>query len=217
MKLKHLFTICAVTILLIPQTLYAKEWAAKIDNETITMEDFNRYYYLTSKMITNVETNEEVDKLAENPAYANHPLLSKTGFLEHLIAQKLLYKKAVEDKATDHEELNTLVELIKLQAVAQYYIEKKIKNKITVTDEEVNKIYKENTAESAEETMDEAKTNYIKQKIKQEIITKKSKMETNKYIMDLLAESKVDKNGFHNSQIKTEKKLFPEIKPEEKK
>lgn len=213
MKIKHFLTICIITMLVIPQISCKKDWAAKIDNETISMEDFNKFYYLQTKMMTNVETNEEVDKIAENPAYANHPLLSKTGFLDHIIAQKLLYKKAMDDKAIDHDELDTVIEMIKIQTVAQYYLGKKLKDKITVSDDEVNAVYNENKLKFAGRTADEA-TAYIKQ----QIFAQKSKQETNKYIMELIAESKVNKDGFKDFQNKTAKTTTPvEIKPEEKK
>ncbi len=213
MKIKHLLTISIITMLIIPQISCKKEWAAKIDDDTISMEDFNKFYYLQTKMMANVETNEEVDKLAENPAYANHPLLSKPGFLDHLIAQKVLYKKAMDDKAIDHKELDTVIEMIKIQTVAQYYLGKKLKDKITVSDEEVNAVYNENKSKFAGRTADEA-TAYIKQ----QIFAQKSKQETNKYILELLAEYKINKEGFKESQSKAEKKSAPvEVKPEEKK
>lgn len=197
MKIKHLLTILIITMLIIPQISCKKEWAAKVDGETISMEDFNKFYYLQSKMMANVETNEEVDKLAENPAYANHPLLSKAGFLDHIIAQKLLYKKAMNDKSIDKDELKTVIEMIKIQTAAQYYLGKKLKDKITVSDEEVAAVYNQNKSKFAGRTADEA-TAYIKQ----QIFTQKSRQETNKYIMELIAESKVDKDGFKDA-VKT--------------
>ncbi|PKL18675.1 MAG: hypothetical protein CVV49_04435 [Spirochaetae bacterium HGW-Spirochaetae-5] len=197
MKIKHLLTILIITMLIIPQISCKKEWAAKVDGETISMEDFNKFYYLQSKMMANVETNEEVDKLAENPAYANHPLLSKAGFLDHIIAQKLLYKKAMNDKSIDKDELKTVIEMIKIQTAAQYYLGKKLKDKITVSDEEVTAVYNQNKSKFAGRTADEA-TAYIKQ----QIFTQKSRQETNKYIMELIAESKVEKDGFKDS-VKT--------------
>jgi len=195
-------------MLVIPQISCKKDWAAKIDGETISMEDFNKFYYLQSKMMTNIESNEEIDKLAENPAYANHPLLSKAGFLDHIIAQKLLYKKAMDDKAIDHNELDTVIEMIKIQTVAQYYLGKKLKDKITVSDEEVNSVYNQNKAKFVGRTADEA-TAYIKQ----QIFAQKSRQETNKYIMELIAESKVDKEGFLNAQSKAVKAPAAEVKP----
>ena len=207
MKIKHLLTILIITMLVIPQVSCKKEWAAKVDGDTISIDDFNKFYYLQSKMMANVETNEEVDKLAENPAYANHPLLSKTGFLDHIIAQKLLYKKAMDDKSIDHDELDTVIEMIKIQTAAQYYLGKKLKDKITVSDEEVTAVYNQNKAKFAGRTADEA-TAYIKQ----QIFTQKSRQETNKYIMELIAESKVEKDGFKEYMKKS-----TEAKPEEKK
>jgi len=212
MKIKHFLTICIITMIAVTQISCKKDWAAKIDDDTISMEDFNKFYYLQSKMMTNVETNEEVDKLADNPSYANHPLLSKAGFLDHLIAQKLLYKKAMNDKNINKDELNTVIEMIKIQTVAQYYLGKKLKDKITVSDEEVNAVYSQNKSKFAGRTADEA-TAYIKQ----QIFSQKSRQETNRYIMDLIAESKVDKEGFKNSQSKTSKTPTPEVKPEVKK
>lgn len=201
-----------IAMLVITQLSCKKDWAAKIDNDTISMDEFNKYYYLQSKMMTNIESKEEIDKLAENPAYANHPLLSKAGFLEHLIAQKVLYKKAMDDKSIDRDELNTLIELMKLQTVAQYYIGKKLKDKITVSDEEVNKAYNENKKKFAGRTADEA-TAYIKQ----QIFAQKTRQETNKYIMDVLGEYKINKEGFKEYQNKNAKHPQPETKPDEKK
>lgn len=215
MKIKHLLTICIITMLVIPQISCKKDWAAKIDSETLSMEDFNKFYYLQSKMMTNMETNEEIDKLAENPAYANHPLLSKAGFLDHIIAQKILYKKAMDDKAIDHNELDTVIEMIKIQTVAQYYLGKKLKDKITVSDEEVNAVYNQNKAKFAGRTADEA-TAYIKQ----QIFAQKSRQETNKYIMEMMGQFKINKDGFKEYQSKNAKTPAPvttEVKPEEKK
>ena len=216
MKIKHLLTICIITMLVIPQISCKKDWAAKVDNETISMDEFNKFYYLQSKMMTNLETNEEIDKLAENPAYANHPLLSKAGFLDHIIAQKLLYREAMDDKSIDKDELDTVIEMIKIQTVAQYYLGKKLKDKITVSDEEVNTVYNQNKAKFAGRTADEA-TAYIKQ----QIFAQKSRQETNKFIMELVGKSKVNKDGFKDYQSKNVKApvtpVTTEVKPEVKK
>ncbi|HPS87232.1 MAG TPA: hypothetical protein PLY36_10835, partial [Spirochaetota bacterium] len=84
----------------------------------------------------------------------------------------------------------------------------KLKDKITVSDEEVNSVYNQNKAKFAGRTADEA-TAYIKQ----QIFAQKSRQETNKYIMELIAESKVDKEGFQNAQSKTVKAPAAEVKP----
>jgi len=174
--------------------------AAKIDGDKITIEELNQFYYVQNKMLTNIDSKEEIDKLAENPAYANHPFLNKANFLDHLIAQKVLYEKAMDDKSIDKDELETLLEMIKVQTAAQYYLSKKLKDKITVTDEEVDKIYNENRSKFAGRTAVEA-ANYIKQ----QVFAQKSRQETNKYIAELLAEHAVNKDGFKEYMAKQKK------------
>jgi len=174
--------------------------AAKVDGDKITIEELNKYYYIQNKMLTNIESKEEIDKLAENTAYANHPFLNKANFLDHLIAQKLLYKKAMNDKNIDKDELETLLEMVKIQTAAQFFLGKKLKDKITVTDEEVDKVYSENRSKFAGRTADEA-TMYIKQ----QIFTSKSRQETNRYISDLISESAINKDGFKEYMEKHKK------------
>lgn len=212
MKIKHLLTAGVISIISIAFISCSNDWAAKVDDETISIDDFNKFYYMQSKMMANVETNAEVDKLAENPAYANHPMLNKTAYLDHLIAQKLLYKKALKDKNISKDELETLLEMIKIQTVAQYYLGKKLKDKITVSDEEVSAVYNQNKSKFAGRTADEA-TSYIKQ----QIFAQKSRQETNRYVMELIAESKVDKEGLKNYLSKNAKTTTPAVKTEEKK
>lgn len=178
--------------------------AATIDGNKITIDELNKFYYVQNKMMTNIDSKEEIDKLAANPAYASHPFLNKSNYLEHLIAQKVLFEKAMDDKSIDKEELETLIEMVKVQTAAQYFLSKKLKDKITVTDEEVDKIYSENRAKFAGRTADEA-ASYIKQ----QIFAQKSRQETNKYIAELLAEHAINKDGFKEYMAK-QKKTTPE-------
>lgn len=178
------------------------ETAATIDGDKITIDELNKFYYIQNKMLTNIDSKEEIDKLADNPAYANHPFLNKANFLEHLIAQKVLYDKAMSDKSIDKDELNTLLEMVKIQTAAQYFLSKKLKDKITVTDEEVEKIYTENKSKFAGKTADEA-SNYIKQ----QIFAQKSRMETNKYVAELLGEHAINKDGFKEYMTKQKKNV----------
>ena len=207
MNIKLLSILTLVTVLSISFTscnLFS-DTAAKVDGDKITIDELNRYYYIQNKMVTNIESKEEIDKLAANPAYANHPFLNKANFLDHIIAQKLLYKKAMDDKNIDKEELDTLVEMVEMQTVAQYFLGKKLKDKITVTDEEVAKVYNENRAKFAGRTADEA-TNYIKQ----QIFASKSRQETNRYISDLVSESAINKDGF-KEYMEKQKKNAPAV------
>lgn len=183
------------------------EWAAEIDGKTISIDEFNSYYYTQNKMMANVPSKEDVDKLAADPAYADHPFLNKANFLDHLIAQKLIYNKAMKDKSIDKEELNSILEITKIQAASQYFLGQKLKDKISVTDEEVAEFYNKNRSQFAGRTANEA-TAYIRQ----QLMAYKSRQEANQYVLELVAESEVKKEGLREYLAKTKK---PEESKEE--
>ena len=193
----------------------SKNWAVKIDNDVISIDEFNRFYYTQNKILLNVESNEEIDKLAAepniNPQLRQYIL--KANFLDHLIAQKLLYNRAVNDSSINQDELKTIVEIAKMQAVSTYYLGIKLKDKISVTDQEVEKFYNENRRLFKGVPMNDTVIN----RIKQQIFMQKSNMASNEYIMDLLAESKVNKEGFKNYMQSLEKEKKSDAPTEEKK
>ena len=180
------------------------DWAAKIDGKTISIDEFNRYYYTQNKMMANVNSKEEVDKLASDPSYANHPFLNKSNFLDHLIAQKLIYNRAMSDKSIDKDELNTILEITKIQTASQYFLGQKLKDKIKVTDEEVAQYYNQNRRQFTGRTANEA-TAYIRQ----QILSYKSRQEANQYVMELVAESEVKKEGLREHLAKQKKADTP--------
>lgn len=172
-------------------------WAVQIDNETISMDEFNRYYYTQNKLMFNLDSDEEIDKLAEEADSLNPQVrqyVVKASFLDHLVAQKLLYKKAMNDNTMDKNELNAALELAKMQTASSYFLRNKFKNRITITDEEVERFYTENRNMFRGVPLNENVINSIKQ----QIFAQKSGAVFNEYIMDVLAESKVNKEGFRN-------------------
>jgi len=190
------------------------KWAAKIDGETISIKELNSFYYTQNKALTNLEKNEDIDKIASDPAYARNPYLNKSRFLDQLISQKLLYKKAMSDKDIDKEELKTLIEISKMQTVSQYYLGKKLKDRIVVSDAEVNAFYAKNKRRFRGRTANEATM-----MIKQQIFNYKSRQEAQKYMMELMAQSKVNKEGFADyikAQAKKEETKKSEQKDETK-
>ena len=215
MKIKHLLTISIMAILLIPQLSCKREWAAKInDSTTISMDEFNKFYYLQAKALLNTESIEEIDKLAEDPRYEKTPL-NKNYFLRSLVAQKLLYKKAIDDKNINRDELNAYAEFTKMQTVNQFYLMKKFKDRIMVSDEEINMAYNKNRAQFAGRTAEEA-TNYIRQQLS----AQKFSYESNTYLENLLGEHKIDYDGlkeYLKKQDSTSGEAKTEEKPEEKK
>ena len=209
MKIKHLLTISIMAILIIPQLSCKKEWAATIDDSTkIYMDEFNRFYYLQAKLFLNTDSNEEIDKLAEDPIYEK-TMLNKNNFLEYFVAQKLLYKKAMNDKTIDKDEFNTYVEFAKIQSVNQYFLGKRFKDRITVSDEEINMAYSRNRSQFVGRNPEEV-TSYIRQQLSAD----KFRIESGRYLQNLMDEHKINYDGL-KEHLKKQGETSTETKPEE--
>ncbi|HOE21340.1 MAG TPA: SurA N-terminal domain-containing protein, partial [Spirochaetota bacterium] len=165
MKTKILYSFIAITILAMAISCgnqYGGKWIAKIDDETITDNELNAYYYAQMKSIYNLP-KEEIDKLAQDPAQLErNPLLNKNNFLEQMIQQRLVYKKAIDDGTLKNEELKTLLDISKEGLVVQYYIREKFKNDISIAPQEVEMIYNQQRARFKGVPIDQAEM-YIKQ------------------------------------------------------
>lgn len=193
------------------KTQKSGEWAVKIDDEVITIDKFNSYYYTQNKLALNLASNEEVDKLAANPSTLRpeyKQTLIKSNFLDHLVAQKLLFKKAMNDTKLDRKELNTIVEISKLQLVGQYYLTNILKDEINISQTEIDDFHKQNRSKFRGVPINEADT-----QIRRYLTLQKFKMKSNEYLMSLIAESKINKEGFKNYQ----KRISEEKKQSEKK
>jgi hypothetical protein len=208
--------IAASSILLISCDKKGKksgEWAVKIDDEVITIDEFNSYYYTQNKLALNLASNEDVDRIAANPSTIRpeyRQTLIKSNFLDHLVAQKLLFKKAMNDPKLDKEELNTIIEISKLQLVGQYYLTTALKDEINITQEEIDSFHQKNRSKFRGVPINEADM-----QIRRYLTLQKFKIKSNEYLMGLIAESKINKEGFKNYQKRVSKeKKQPEIKDE---
>jgi len=197
---KQILTI--ILILLISFTFACSkdsDWAVKIDDQTISMKDFNRFYYSQNKIMLNLATNEEVDKLAEDAESLSNPqlrqLLVKQNFLDQLIAQRLIYNKAYSDKSIDKKEMEAVVEFTKMQALASYYIAQKLRDRLQITDDEVEEFYRTHRQHFRGIPLNQE----VIDRIKQQILMEKSQFETNQYLRNLLEEAKVDRKGLTNA------------------
>ena len=189
-----------------------KDWAVKIDDQIITIEEFNRLYYIQNKLALNLEKNEDVDKLAADPSSLRPEIqqsVIKKSFMENLIAQKLLYKKAMGDKNLDRQELDTIIEISKLQLVGQYYLNKILKDEINVTQNEIDKFYKANIDRFRQMPINEADF-----QIKRYLSLQKFKEKSNDYVMSLVGESTVNKKGFYDNEKKLSSKKDEQKKDE---
>ncbi|HXK66680.1 MAG TPA: hypothetical protein PK348_10455, partial [Spirochaetota bacterium] len=133
---------------------------------------------------------EEIDKLAQDPAQLErNPLLNKNNFLEQMIQQRLVYKKAIDDGTLKNEELKTLLDISKEGLVVQYYIREKFKNDISIAPQEVEMIYNQQRARFKGVPIDQAEM-YIKQQLFQQ----KLNMKIKELVDTLRDEKKIEKN-----------------------
>lgn len=167
------------------------ETLVEIDDTKIGAKDFENYYYAQNQIMLNVD-RDQVKELAADPSMKNHPTLNKSKFMDNLVATKLLVAKAENDPDINQEELNTISELSRLQAVANYYRFAKLKDEITVTDEEIERFYEENR----QHFRGVAITDEVMERIRQQIFMQKFERASSEFVMSLMAESKVNREGF---------------------
>jgi hypothetical protein len=136
---------------------------------------------------------EEIDKLLANPKI-------KQTMLEQLIQVKAVYKKAMEDKSLNKEELNQVIELSKIQAVTQFYVLEKLKSEIVISDKEVEEIYKKNPNLPKGMSPEQAFA-----RIKAELFMQKFRPKSGEYVMNLVADSNVSREGFRKYAADKEK------------
>jgi|GEM_PF-611367 len=187
----------------------SRGWAAKINDDIISIKEFNNFYYTQNKLALRVDSNEDVDKMAKNTENLNaqaRQTLVKANYLDFLISQKLVYQKAINDKDIDQDELNTIIELSKMTTVSQYYMGIKLKDQIEVSEAEVEQFYNQNRKYFKGAPLTEAVINQVKQ----QIFIRKASVKSNEYIMNLLTENKVNKEGFKNYMKEQEKKKTSE-------
>ena len=177
---------------------FSREWAAKIGSDTITIKDLNRFYYVQNRMVENTDKNEEIDRLAQDPMYSqSHQYLNKQFFLESLINGKVVYNAAMDDSSIDKDEMNTVIELSKYQVVMQYYLVKKLKSKIVVTEEDVNEYYAKYKSKLSKYTANEAI-----ELCRKDLEQRKLYMEMNRYVEELKQKSGVNRDGFKEYMTK---------------
>jgi len=202
MKLKIIIRILAIFIVIINISCKndADKWAVKIDDDEISIDEFYKFYYAQNKIFLNLE-KKEIDKLSAEPSAINHPTLNKTRFLDFLISRKLLYQKAKNDESIDKDELKIIIELSKMQAAANFYMLEKFREEIKITDEEAEQFYNANKRLFKGVPIDQNMVN----RIKQQIFMQKLEQKSNEFILNLIAESKVNREGFKKHLSKDKK------------
>ncbi len=166
-----------------------KDWVARIDGETITAEDLNDYFYAYHSAVYNVPF-AEVDKLAADAVQAaRNPLLKKKTFLEELIKQKLLYKKALAEGIQNNRDAKILMKISEEQTILQFYLRGRFRKEISVTDAEIEAYYLAN-----KEKMGTMPLASVRDMLKRQIYQKKSQEKILSIMEELRKEYKVEKN-----------------------
>lgn len=194
-KFKFAFVVILIFVTVFPLNSCKREpsnWAAKIGDDYITFNELDSQIKFQAKMT--MMSKEETDKLLTDPKI-------KKNMLEQLIQVKAVYKKAMEDKSLNKEELNQIIELAKLQAVTNYYVLEKLKNEVVVTDKEVEEIYNKNPNIPKGMPRDQAFS-----RIKAELFMQKFRPKSGEYVMNLVSESNVSREGFRKYTADNEKK-----------
>lgn len=165
------------------------DWVAKMDNDTITINELNTFYYAQQKSLYNLP-KEKIDELAADPSQvAKNPTLDKKEFLEQLIRQRLVYNKASEDKTLKDKEVDALIQMAREAVVVGYYVREKFKNDIDPTQKEVEEVIAQQKDRLKGIPIDQAEM-YVKQQIQQQ----KLQMKIRDLVEKLVNEKGIKKN-----------------------
>lgn len=146
---------------------YSGPWVAKIENQTITLDELNTIYYAQQKSMYNLPA-EKIDELAADPAHvAKNPTLDKEVFLEQLIQQRLVYRQAKEDGMLKKKELKALMDMAQEAVVVGYFVREKFKNQVEPSDAEVAEIFQKQRNRFQGVPIDQAEM-YIRQQVSQQ-------------------------------------------------
>lgn len=169
---------------------FSGEWVAKIEGETITIDELNSMYYAQHKHLLNI-TKEEIDKFSTDPDVVKRmPTLNKQFYLDELIKQRLIYNKAVKDGILDDTEIQSVIQIAREGAVVQAYVKEKFKDDIKISDEEVEALYaKERNRRYKGVPIDQAERH-----IKQYLFSRKMQAKLIQLVENLREQSRIEKN-----------------------
>lgn len=208
---KHVSTAAAVSVAVLAFLFCGNksyfsggDWVAKINDDKITINMLNAYYYAQQKQIYSATTNEEIDKMANDPdAVDKNPTLNKEEFLENYIRQRLVYNKAIEEGMMNDQEVQAHIEMATEAVVVAQYVKNKYKTEIKISPEEIAEAYAKNRDRFKGVPIEQAEQ-YIQQNIFQQELQKKLR----ELVESLKESSIISKNlaPLKASESKNEKK-----------
>jgi hypothetical protein len=156
-------------------------WLVRIDDQEITLDDFEREFAVHVYMLPLSDENRE--KYAKDPN-------NKKKFLNTLIHDYLIYHKAESEGYLEKREVQDLIKVVRRRAVNEMYLNDMIEPKMKeVTEEQIEAIYDNNKKLFANVDIDVAR-----QQIKMQLLQKQYLNELNDIIDTLKGEAKVIRN-----------------------
>lgn len=160
---------------------------ATIDNDKITVEEFNR----------------ELDKIPMNMKMAVATESGKKSFLDNLIIKTLLLREANKNKIEDEKEFQTRLLDIKTQLLIESLLKKKIISDAQLSDEDIKKYYETNKDKFKKGK--EINTRHILLKTEEEAKQIKEKLQNDEDFIELAKKYSIEPNakttggeiGFH--------------------
>lgn len=118
------------------------KWVAKFGGQKIKLGELNDFYYAQFKMMFNMK-KEDVDQAAKNQYYVQqNPLLDKSTFLDEMIKQRMIYKKADKEGYLKKDIVKTLIKVQEESLVTRFYLNEKLTGQINITDQELDAEHK---------------------------------------------------------------------------
>ncbi len=171
-------------------------WVAKIDGTTLTLDEFNGLYYAQHRSVYHLPDNK-IDELAADPEQvARNPFLDKQEFLEQVIRQRLVAKKAKDEGFLKQKDLIALLETTTDSIVSTYYMSEKYKKDIEPTQKEVDDgIVALNNNPRLDPQLKMLPIEKKELLVKQQLMQQKFQMKAREVIENLRDEGKVQKNS----------------------
>jgi len=185
----------AVCIALIAASIFGvmqatSTWIAKIDGKKITLSEFNDIFYAHQRMAYPDKSNSEIDKIASNPMEAmKNPLLNKSEFLNQLISSRVIFLEADKEGYNDRFEVKTLADVQMQNIAVEFFFNKTLKDKVAVSDKEVEDAYQQYQSQLKGMPIDEALG-----RIKSQIQQQKMQTERNKAIEEMRESVKIERD-----------------------
>lgn len=156
-------------------------WVAKIDDFTLTLEDFKREF---SVHVYSLPLDEQ-----QKEKYKNDDV-NKKKFLTNLISEYLIYMKSLDEGYNKRDDVKDLIKAVTRRAIIQVYLNEKIEPKLKdIPDQEIENIYNQNKKLFAGVDIDVAR-----QQIKMQLLQKQYNDYLDDIINDLLGVAKVLRN-----------------------